>query len=174
MPESAINVWQLGRRGVAPIQQQALRREVVERRRWVARVAVGAEGGGSQCINYGDQYVRRHAGEYSRDRSAANSPSTSGRSPIAPEELREHPGVPEVSHGEAARFRTKAMEPFQAQAAHPYRRPVTVTGEEIDGGSGANHNFGTQPAAIAVDPDFLLRRTQSDDHEVGRGRGHGS
>ncbi len=43
-----------------------------------------------------------------------------------------------------------------------------MAGEKVDRCAGTDHDFGLQLAMMAMDPDFLFRRAETDDHKIGR------
>src|SRR5688572_4102632 len=89
--------------------------------------------------------------------------------PLAPDELRENPGVAGVAFGEPLGFAAQAMQPFEPQPPHPTGGAALLAGEKIDCRADAECGACVQLSIMFGDPKFLLGCAESQDQEIRRG-----
>src|SRR3954453_7349469 len=72
-------------------------------------------------------------------------------------------GIAQVAAPVALRFRRDPVYPFEAVSGHPARRPIDGVGLVIDRRADSHEDLHPRHrTTVAIDPDLLLRRTQSD------------
>src|SRR5262249_12949886 len=83
--------------------------------------------------------------------------------PFADENLREGNGVAGVAAGQTPWLAGHAIEPLEADLAHPHRRSRSFACHEIDRRCAAQRSLGLPPIAMRVHPQLLLWRSKADD-----------
>ena len=89
---------------------------------------------------------------------------------LAKEEQDEARVVLEVAHGQTARLRDKAIDPFQPVAAHPLGPPAFVAGNKVKGRANGKHDGGN-PAQVIDDPALLLGASEANKEQTRAGGG---
>ena len=79
--------------------------------------------------------------------------------------------MPQITFAEPARLADEAMNPLEARALHPARRPGHFPRREAEAHADADEPARRQRAPQLADQPFLLRRAERDEHDVGSGLG---